>query len=515
MNDSPTTPEAELPVPDEVIPSGKLPPLKYRDLPDPVPLRKMIGPSIILAGLALGSGEFVFWPYITYKSQFVFFWACVLGVCTQYFLNMEITRWTLATGESAITGFMRLSKHWAWVFLLMNIIPWMIPAWAKGAAQLTSWLVWGPGIGENGELITLYQTPLAIGGMFFCGAILTAGPVVYETVEKIQLFLVSLVMVLIAVLAVWLLKDRPDAIAAQIRSTATLGAPDFIPQLDPATLSPIFLLGALAFAGAGGTTNLGQGNYIKDKGYGMGRWIGRITSPVTGQQEAISEVGYHFPDTAENRARWKHWWRAASTEHFISFFLTCMVCLVLLTLVSYILFYDAEGNPTATAKDYSHDIDFIWGQAQALHDRLGASVKTLFLVMGVAILLTTEFGVLDCATRISTDVVKVAWLRSSPKWTESRLYYVFLWGTILLGTGILLLGEEAVKGSFFLFQMTAALNGGVMFIYSGLLLYLNRWKLPKTVRISGWRVAILGWSFCFFGFFAAWALYDSIRKLFF
>ena len=83
MNDSPTTPEAELPVPDEVIPSGKLPPLKYRDLPDPVPLRKMIGPSIILAGLALGSGEFVFWPYITYKSQFVFFWACVLGVCRE------------------------------------------------------------------------------------------------------------------------------------------------------------------------------------------------------------------------------------------------------------------------------------------------------------------------------------------------------------------------------------------------------------------------------------------------
>ena len=87
-------------VPPEVIPPGTLPPMTYRDLPEPVSLRRMIGPSIILAGLALGSGEFILWPYITFKTQFVFFWACMLGVVTQYFLNMEISRWSLATGET-------------------------------------------------------------------------------------------------------------------------------------------------------------------------------------------------------------------------------------------------------------------------------------------------------------------------------------------------------------------------------------------------------------------------------
>ena len=153
-------------VPDNVIPAGKLPPLRYRELPEPISLRKMIGPSIILAGLALGSGEFILWPYITYKTGFIFFWACVLGVTTQYFLNMEISRWTLATGESAITGFVRRSKHWAWAFLLMNIIPWMIPAWAEGAAQIVSWLIWEP-TQTDGGLVTSYATELAIGGLFF------------------------------------------------------------------------------------------------------------------------------------------------------------------------------------------------------------------------------------------------------------------------------------------------------------------------------------------------------------
>ena len=117
MDTSEKSPVDEI-VPDTVIPHGNLPPLRYREMPKPILLRRMVGPSIILAGLSLGSGEFILWPYITYQSQFIFFWACLLGVTTQYFINMEVTRWTLATGESAITGFARLSRHWVWICLL-------------------------------------------------------------------------------------------------------------------------------------------------------------------------------------------------------------------------------------------------------------------------------------------------------------------------------------------------------------------------------------------------------------
>ncbi|MFG0240891.1 MAG: Nramp family divalent metal transporter, partial [Gimesia chilikensis] len=118
MSDDSAVVEEEL-VPDDVIPHQSLPPLKYRDLPAAISWKKMIGPSIMLAGLSLGSGEFVLWPYITYKTGFIFFWACLLGVMTQFFMNMEIERWTLVTGESAITGFCRLNKNWAWIMLLL------------------------------------------------------------------------------------------------------------------------------------------------------------------------------------------------------------------------------------------------------------------------------------------------------------------------------------------------------------------------------------------------------------
>jgi len=490
-------------VPAGVIPPGSLPPLRYRDLPDALPLRAMVGPGIILAGLALGSGEYVLWPYITYKSQFVFFWASVVGVTMQYFINMEITRWTLATGETALTGFCRMSRHWPWVFLVMNVVPYLIPAWAKGAAQLVSWLIWGPGDQGGGAFVT----ELAMAGLVLCGVVLAAGPVVYETVERLQMILVTLVMVLVIVIAGWLLWDRPDAIAAQARATVTLGYPSIIPPLDD-DLTAAMLLAALAFAGCGGTLNLAQSDYIRDKGYGMGRYIGRITSPITGQEEPISEVGYHFPATAANLERWRRWWRNAGWEHFLSFYLTCLVCLVLLTLISYTLFYDEQGQRLPGAAEYHEDMNFILGQANGLAERIGYPARVMFLVVGIAILLTTEFGILDAASRISTDIVKVRWLRENPRWTESRLYYLFLWGTIVLGCLVLYFGTQ---GNLIWFKTVAAMNGGVMWLYSCTLMYLNIRCLPPALRMCGWRRAVMSAVIVFFGFFAIWATCDTLR----
>ncbi|MDP6443199.1 MAG: Nramp family divalent metal transporter [Pirellulaceae bacterium] len=500
-------------VPPEVIPPGTLPPMTYRDLPEPVSLRRMIGPSIILAGLALGSGEFILWPYITFKTQFVFFWACMLGVVTQYFLNMEISRWSLATGETAVGGLIRLSRHFGWILLLLNIIPWMIPAWAKGAAELTSWMIWGPA-DEGGSLGAHYATPMAIGGMVVCGLVLTAGPVIYETIERVQVVLVSLVMILVVFIAACLLSSRPDAIVAMTTATVTFGYPDFIPQMDE-NINAVMLLGALAFAGAGGTTNLGQSNYIRDKGYGMGRFIGRITSPLTGQEEAVTEVGYHFPATGENHARWKVWWRNASFEHFFSFFLTCVICLVLLSLISYVIFYDANGDAVPGAAQYNqNDLGFVWGEALQVQERIGAWMKYVFLIMGVAILLTTEFGVLDVASRISADSVKTAMLRTNEFWSESRLYFCFLWGTIVLGSGILGLAEFGYDvGALSLFKMSACLNGVAMFLYSAALLYMNTTRLPDSVRLKGVRKLVMVWSVLFFGFFSIWVGVDVIQKI--
>ena len=54
----------------------------------------------------------------------------------------------------------------------------------------------------------------------------------------------------------------------------------------PGEIELAILVGALAAAGAGGANNLVQSNWIRDKGFGMGRYAPRIVSPITGEEEA-------------------------------------------------------------------------------------------------------------------------------------------------------------------------------------------------------------------------------------
>ncbi len=97
----------------EMAPSRNVPPMPYRDMPEPLSLGKMLGPSVILAGLGVGSGEYILWPFIASNIGLVFMWGAVAGVTLQFFLNMEIERYTLATGGTAVVGFLSFCKPWA------------------------------------------------------------------------------------------------------------------------------------------------------------------------------------------------------------------------------------------------------------------------------------------------------------------------------------------------------------------------------------------------------------------
>ena len=126
-----------------------------------------------------------------------------------------------------------------------------------------------------------------------------------------------------------------------------------------------------------------------------------------------------------------------------------------------------------------------------------------FLLGGAAILLTTELGVLDCVARISADIVRVNFVRQESWWTVSRLYFLFLWAEIALGSGILLSGVDEPA---LLIQIAAGLNGAVMFLYSLLLLYMNAKILPRTLAIGPVRFLAIVWACGFFGFFTLHSL---------
>ena len=191
-----------------------------------------------------------------------------------------------------------------------------------------------------------------------------------------------------------------------------------------------------------------------------------------------------------------------------------------MALIAYSLYYDSNGQLKPEMTKFGKDMAFVWGQASVLRELspfglpLGSVLKFCFLLMGVAILFTTELGVLDVAARISTDIVKVNWLRENDRWPASRIYFLFLWGEILLGVGILLaptaLGLKELKEPLFLLKTSAAMNGGVMFVYSVILLYLNSKILSRSLSMSPLRFVMLIWSSAFFGYFTIQAVRLSV-----
>jgi len=82
---------------------------------------------------------------------------------------------------------------------------------------------------------------------------------------------------------------------------------------------------------------------------------------------------------------------------------------------------------------------------------------------------------------------------------------------ILVGIAILLSGLDQPLG---LIVIAASLSGVVMFIYSGLLIYINRRYLPAPIRIRGVRLVALLWAFGFFGVFSVILVRSEFGELF-
>jgi hypothetical protein len=439
-------------------PSNNLPPLEYRDIPEPLPLRKVIGPSVVLVGVGISSGEYIIWPYITSQVGLIFLWAAAFGIFMQLILNMEIERYTLATGETAVAGFARFWKPWGLLFIAFAVIPNIWPGWAASSATILTFLLGGGN-----------ATTIAIAMLVFMGVALTASPVVYKTLERIQFVKVGAVLVFLVV-----------TLVAAISSDAYGDLPRVATDAGWATgIEVSVVLGALAFAGVGGANNLCQSNWIRDKGFGMGAHIPRVVSPITGEDQAKPSTGYMVRQDEENLRRFWGWWHVAKKEQFYFFFVTGLVTIFVFSLLAY---------STVYGDDIGEELDFIEGQGEALKAIVGPWFGTLFWVIGAVSLFAGMLGVIDYVSRVSGDAIKTVYARESRRLTESKLYFGFVWMLVACGCAVLLSGFDQPLA---LLIVASSLNGVVMAIYSLLLIQLNRRALPATMRVSGVRLGLL------------------------
>lgn len=469
----------------------KLAPLKTKKLPPAVPLRKMIGPSFIILGLGLGSGEVILWPYLASNYGMGIIWGAVIGLTFQFFMNMEIERYALARGESVFVGLARKVKALPIWFIVSTFLPWMWPGIVAASAAL---------FGHIFGLPAEHNKYLAIGLLIAMGLILSLGPVLYKTVERLQKVLIIVGVPSIFLISFFLAK--PDDWAAAAQGIFGLGDGFF---LLPAGISIASFLAALAYAGAGGNLNLAQSFYVKEKGFGMGKYAGKITSLLTGKKADDKPLltGTQFITSKEEVKEFRKWWRNINVEHFLVFWLTGTVTIVLLALLAYATTFGVEGNKS--------DISFVIAEGQAIAQLLFPALGIFFLMVAGSTLFGTQLTVYDATSRILSENVVLASRGAIKDRHIPKVYYLTLWLLITAGVGIFLVGFTQPLQLLF---VAAVLNAIAMFVHTGLTLWLNKTSLPKPIAPNAFRTVVMIAAFLFYGGFSLFVVVTEIQKLF-
>lgn len=455
----------------------QFPALIKKDLPPPPPWQKALGVGVVVMGLAIGTGELILWPHLIVKHGLVLLWLAFLGITFQYFINQEVARYTIATGESFFTASARVFKWSAIFWLIAAPLLYIWPGWASAIGTTLKELF---GFGQH-----IFWAMLPLGLVL----ILTySGKVAYTVLEYSLKIIVPLFFVMILIIS--FLNVDLNTLKEALIGLLSFG-------VIPENVDINVLLGAVVFAGAGGMLNLCVSLWYRDKQTGMAAYIGRITNPITGKAEAIPATGYFFEPNKENLQKWYGWLRYVRIDQGVIFWFLGFLTLFLLSVNAYAVLAPRglvpEGLQVAVVQAY------IFGE------QWGPIGFKLFLVMAFLMLFSVMWTVIDALTRIVSDIFYTN-SRSGPlkryfscleNVSLNTLYYVII--TIVAVVGAFLI---PFRQPLTLLVISAVLGGLTMAIYTPLLVYINNTRLPKPLRPSWLTNLIMALISIFFIYFS-------------
>jgi len=446
--------------------------------PEPVSLKKLIGPSFVILALGLGSGEVILWPYLTANYGLGIVWGAILGITFQYFMNMEIERYALVKGESVFVGIYKLWKPAIYWFIVSTFIGFGLPGIIAASSKVMASVL---GIANFKCIAILF--------LLIIGLILSLGKTVYRMMERITKIIIMIGVPFIFLLAVFLAtKTDWSALFSGI-----FGKGEgfwFLPQ----GISVATFLAAFAYSGAGGNLNLTQSIYIKEKGYGMGIYSQKIASLFAKKEEKeIILEGTECDATPEDVSRFKKWWKLISIEHAFVFWFLGVISMIFLMLLSYATTHGLAGN--------TEGINFVINEGAVIGGMVFPAIGVLFLVVVSIMLFQTQLGVMDSTSRIMAENFAIKKLdgKKEGKINLSKIYYSFVWAQIIFGIILFLFNIYEPKT---LIILGAVINAFAMFVHIALVFWLNHKFLPKVFRPILWRKIIIGIIFLFFGVFS-------------
>ena len=410
------------------LPQNELPPWSVGDLPEPNPpsLRNwtaLIGPGIVMCGIQIGGGEWLLGPEVTARYGGGLMWIATIAIVVQVFFNMECGRYALYAGEPIMTGFMRLRPGpalWVGVILVLSIGAFIPALSTSGAAVIASiYLGRPPGVEDSGLVTGLAYVTLGLVVL----PVLVGGKV-YNTLQAVMTTKVILVLGFCLIIGVCYVSPENwwNVLSGFVAfgnvpvddgeggETVTNALSYFFEhgEWPVLALANIAVLGAFAgFAGGGGLSNSAYSNYVRDKGWGMGRHVGAIPSAIGGKQLTLSHLGKVFPLTKENLERWQGWWRYILTDQILIWGPGCFAGMALPALLSIqfsefsSLYHDKQGLDWAQAVITADGLR----NAPQFSAAVAGALWVVTLIIGLAVLLPSQMSIVDDFSRRWTDIL--------------------------------------------------------------------------------------------------------------
>ncbi|NQV89153.1 MAG: Nramp family divalent metal transporter [Parcubacteria group bacterium] len=431
-------------------------------------LLQLLGPSIIFVALSLNGGEMMLWPSLVANYDMRILWAVPIILFLQFFVNMEIERYTLVTGKSVERNLVGTVKWLSIVFALTVLLTLVWPAWMTTAGNLIV-VVFGDQAFSDDQVRTyaLFVTIALMALTFFIFRFKKT----YAILEKISR--IGLIVSLAIILLVVITQFRLDYFVEGLKGLFAWGyIPAELPRFD--------FLGALAFGGVAGVLNLVQSEWVMEKGYGAAG----LSKADQKRLEFESET---------SKKNFKYWFKMVNREHFLLFFLANLISIFLLGFLGRILL------PLGTAQGF--------GVLSAEIHVLNANISLLGSLFGIAaimIFVMANLVILDVIGRLSYRLLTP--MREAGKLKKLTSSNISLIASAL---GILILVLSLVfpslKQPYFLLVVSASLSAITMWLYPPLLLKLNL-SLPAITRPGTFRIIMTLMTTFFYGMFSLWAL---------
>jgi hypothetical protein len=484
---------AKDPSAEAVKPAGYLAPWKIADLPEP-PLPTLrnvlltIGPGFIALMLSIGSGEWLMGPKLVVEYGPTIMWVNFVSCWLQLMQNFSYSRYGLYTGEGVITGFNRLwpgPRLWGPIWLVLLFLS-VSTGWAMSSATAVSAMILGrlPGA-EDWMLTVTIGSILVLLVLLIC----TVGKSVEITLERFGWFACLLIIISMVIFnAAFVPLEKWVSLAAGWFQFGAM--PSHIATGKP--LDPILLGGFAGYSGAGGYLNTIMSNWFKDKGYGMGGKVGRISGLIGGEKVEVSEIGMIFPLTAENLRRWKSWIRYMQIDQVFITWLGWLIGMYICCLYAYgVIPPGTILAPWAIAAyQGTYTMKF-----------LGYFGWAYILFIGFWVLFTTQLGGTEAFVRQCTDLFWVVSKTTREKICKGdirRVYYL-IFGLITI---YFIITTAIVAAPLYLIYLIANM-ANVVFVTAGIqVLALHYLWIPKECRPRIHEPIFVVLSIIFFWYFS-------------